>query len=481
MRRTAPLLLLATLTAALAVAPAELVPDMDRHVVQAVRHLRRVPAHDRHFVRFLSWLAVPSARLTSAQKVMRWWLNQLSTDPDVAQVEAVAGSGGTLWAIDLRDFRWNAAAWREVARREPYFREPWVMHEAAALLRVRVGEDAHEEKDGTVHVIAVVRADWLFRDSIESARSTTYYDLLFAGQRFVRGKKIDFPKDEADWNAFFGIDVTAKHLAKLKIDVRKGAITAGSNDDPVNGSIVARNNRVIQITRGPFGVAMKTFDVRVTAGDRDFIESAPDVAVGKIAFDAGELLAALPNGGQAGLLIDGKAKRIEFATGDFVHPRSADGRTPDVRTMMSCVVCHAPDGGLIPPRDTFADLLRSGVELKIKDRKVRNRTRAFFLNWEDEIAGHQRPYLKLLRLTAGVKAAELPAAFLALRDGYDDPVTPEQAAREAGVGLHAFKAAAARSVKARLGQLAAGVPIPRAAWERGAFREALLLLAAKVR
>lgn len=478
-------MVLILLLAAAALLPAaapmnERAPTLDHHVVAAVRYLRGKPAEDRYHTRFVSWMAVPRERLANAQRIMRWWLNQLSTETAVADVATVAGTGGTLWALDVRDFRWSRAAWREVARREPYCREPWLMHEAATLLRIRIGEELAEDKDGTAHVIAMVRADWLFRETIESARSTSYYDLLFAGQRFVKGKKIDFPKDEGDWNDFFGVTATAKHLAGLKIDTRRGAIVAGSRDDPIRGSIVARQNRVVQILRVPTGVAMKTFDARATAGDTDFIEKVPEVAVGKIKFDAGELLASLPNGGQAGLLINGAGKRLEFATGEFVHPKGADSRTPDVRTMMGCVVCHAPDGGVIPPRDLFRELLRSGVDLKIKDRQTRNRVKAFFLDWEDELAAYQAPYLKLIRQTAGVKAAELPALFMELRDGYDDPVTPDQAARETGYKVTEFKLAASKSIKARLNQLAAGVSVPREAWEKGGFREAALLLAAKI-
>lgn len=479
-------ILCAALLAA-AAGPSDPPATPDGHVLLAVRHLLRVPRAERCHVRFVSWLAVPRARLAPAQAVMRWWLNQLSTSPAVALPEPVPGSGGLLWALDLRDYRWNADAWRAVALREPYFREPWIGAEGARLLRVRIDEKAVESKDGTVHVIGVIRADWLFRETLESARSSSYYDLLYAGQRFGEKGKADFPADEGDWNEFFGITAVSAHLARQKIDVRRGAVVAGSRDDPARGSIVARQNRVVQILPIPTGVALKTFDARRTAGDTDFIEKAPEIAVGKIRFDAGELLASLPNGGQAGLLIDGGGKRLEFATGEFVHPRSADTRTPDVRTMMGCVVCHAPDGGVIPPRDVFRELLKDGVDLKIKDREVRNRVKAFFLDWDDSLAGWQRPYLRLIERTTGdrlgatapLKPAALVKEYLALRDWYDDPVTPAQAAAEAGHPVTAFRLAVSRSVKARLGQLAAGRSIPREAWERDAYREAALLLSAK--
>ncbi len=135
----------------------------------------------------------------------------------------------------------------------------------------------------------------------------------------------------------------------------------------------------------------------------------------------------------------------------------------------------------------FRELLKSGVDLKIKDREQRNRVKAFFLEWDDEVKGWQRPYLKLIeRSTANplisgksLTPATLMSEFLALRDWYDDPVSPSQAASELGVSTVELKYAASRSVKARLNLLAAGQSIPREAWERNAYRETALLLSAK--
>lgn len=485
----AALLALAMLAAALlpAAGPPDAPATPDAHAWLAAAHLRRVPAGERCFVRYVSWLAVPRDRVRAWQAVCVWWLNQLSTEQAVARPAAVPGSGGLLWSLDLRDYRWNARGWRQVARREPYTREPWVDAGAARLLRLLAGEESRASADGTVPLVVLVRADWLFRETLESARSDSYYDLLFAARRFPDGKEaVDFPRDEGDWNDFFGIADAAAFLARQKLDVRVGAVVAGSRDDPKGGSIVARQNRVVVILPTPYGVALKTFDAKRTAGDTDYLEKVAEVAVGKIKFDAGELLASLPNGGQAGLLIDGAGKRLEFATGEFVHPKGPDTRNPDVRTMMGCVVCHAPDGGLIPPRDAFRELLREGVDLKIKDREAANRVKAFFLRWDAKVKGWQAPYLALVAdCTAdpvtgkGMTAVALVKECLSFRDWYDDPVSPAQAACELGHPQAETRAACAKSVKARLAQLAAGKSVPREAFERGAYREAALLLSAK--
>lgn len=484
------LLLLAVMVAAAclpAAGPPDAAPTPDAHAWLAVRHLQRVPERDRCFVRYVSWLAVPREKVRTWQSVCVWWLNQLSTEQAVARPAPVPGSGGLLWSLDLRDYRWNARGWRVVARREPYTREPWVDAAAAKLLRALAGVEAEPSADGTVPLVVLVRADWLFRETLESARSDSYYDLLFAARRFPDGKEaVDFPQNETDWNDFFGIKDAADFLARQKIDVRVGAVVAGSRDDPKGGSIVARQNRVVQILPTAYGVALKTFDAKRTAGDTDYLERVPEVAVGKIRFDAGELLASLPNGGQAGLLIDGAGKRLEFATGEFVHPKGPDGRNPDVRTMMGCVICHAPDGGLIPPKDAFKELLKGGVDLKIKDRETANRVKAYFLRWDSRVKGWQQPYLALVADSTadpvtgrGLTPVVLVKEYMAFRDWYDDPVPPTQAARELGHPEPVVKGACSKSVKARLAQLAAGKPIPREAFERDAYREAALLLSAK--
>lgn len=454
--------------------------DLTSHVRLAHQHLLRVAREDRPFVRYLSWQALANHKdLATWQRVVTWWLHQLSTGPDVVRPAEVPGSGGLLWSIDLRDYGWNAAAWRAVALREPYCREPWVLHDEAEALRELISEKG-QEQNGTIHVLGLVRADWLFRESIESDRSPTYYDLLYARQRFEL-KKTNFPANEIDWNEFFGIKEVQAFLARQKIDVTRGAIVAGSRDDPARGSIVARNNRVVTILPTPYGVAMKTFDVAKTADGKDYIEFPGEVAVGKIPFDAGELLASLPNGGQAGLLINGQGIRTEVAPTTFAHNK-ADARFVDVRTMMGCVTCHAPDGGLIPPRDQFAEVLKDGIDLKVKDRVQRNKIRAFFLDWQEAVKGWQRPYLRLVERTTADRAGKALAAgllvreFLAFRNWYDDPVTSRQAARELGLAEPELRLLASVSPKARLLQLTQGKAVPRDTFEANVFRELGLLL-----
>ena len=54
--------------------------------------------------------------------------------------------------------------------------------ETAILLRKAIEVDQDPK---TLHAEAIVRADWFFRETMESVRSPSYYDLLFANQRLV--------------------------------------------------------------------------------------------------------------------------------------------------------------------------------------------------------------------------------------------------------------------------------------------------------
>lgn len=522
------------------------IANPDYHCKLAVQHLSTVvPKADWPYTRFVSLyhLQRPAvdfrkrpleifARASSdgeaqrLRRVLSWWVQQLSFETFATLPREVPGSDGRLLRLDIRDYRWTAAGWAAVAERDPYFGEPWVEHEHAEFLRNAVGYGVPDKlvKQKRFPIIAVVRADFLFRDTIETDRSTSYYDLLFSQQRFAGGAKrkveriydhpggpfrypdgsfgpvaapgkyrveadepgdvafVDFPKDETDWQKAFGIDQSAKFLREQKLNLRAGAIVPGSRDDPIKGSIVALNNRVVELHPTPTGRdALKTFDAKETAGQRDFLEKSPEVAVGDITTDAGELLAPLPNGGQAGLLIDGKGKRLEIAATTFAHNK-VDSRFIDVRTFHGCMACHGPDSGFIMPRSLTEEMLKEGIDVRIKDRAKLLAFKAFFSSLDARAKAWRGPYEALIQQTTKDargqpwKPAELTRAFLQERDRYDDPVTPQRAADELGVPVGVLKLVAVKSPLVRLNKLVQGQAIPRRVWEAEIYREAALIL-----
>ena len=476
---------LALAAAILAAGPApeqESARDCQGHLVLALADLKRredagTGEADLKQLRYLSFLAVPREKLEGFRLVLRWWLLQMSFEARPGFPEEVPGSQGALWAIDLRDYGWSAAAWRAVALREPYFRlagDAMKAEDAAALMaKLGIDQDA-----ATLHVEGIARADWLFRETIESERSQSYYDLLYSRQRFParvlrrlppRARR-NFPANVGEWEEAYGIKDARDFFRRQKIDPRNGAVVAGHRDDPVRGSIVTRNNRfleVIPLAIRAGAVATVTYDVDETAGEKDYIEQVPkalELGKVKLKFDAQELLATLPNGGQAGFLADAKGSRLEIADNKFARDPN-DPHDSRVRTMGSCVVCHSTRSGFIEPDDMVKGNAAAGVFLKIKDRAERNRIEAYFLGWEDDIASYQRPYAGLVKLATGWEPSKLSKEFAAFRLWYDAPVTQEQAARETGLDRPAFRKVAKLSPKARLAQLAAGLSVPRRTWE----------------
>jgi hypothetical protein len=311
---------------------------------------------------------------------------------------------------------------------------------------------------------------------------------------------VDFPRNTADWEKAFGVDVIKAFGKDREISLDFGAVVAGGRDDPINGSIVALNNRLLVFQTGAFGrLALRTFDTVETSGDKDYSETLIFKG-GKFkrgdgadaVNDGGELLAYLPNGGQAGLLVNGKGERVEEAAA-LVANDTADRRlNQGVRNPGSCWTCHAGSNGLIPPRDLETLDRRAGIRRKFKSKEQEQRYREFFEQLEEGTQQYTVPYERLIerttphpellpilnRTAAPWAGADIARVTGEIRDNYDAPVDAARAARELGVSEDALKYLASRSPKHRLLQLLQGRPVPAVTFERDAFRELGLLLSA---
>ena len=136
-----------------------------------------VPPKDRAYTRFLSLYDVDDLdELRTLWKFGNWWNQQMSFDEYFHLVRPVPGSGARLFALDLRHFRWNGAAWQAVARREPRFRQPWIHFKKAEILRREAGYvGVGPNGEGTTPVLVVVSWMWFLRETLETQRSTSSY------------------------------------------------------------------------------------------------------------------------------------------------------------------------------------------------------------------------------------------------------------------------------------------------------------------
>jgi hypothetical protein len=429
---------------------------MNAHVSAALRHLvTEVGEYDRCYVRYLSFYDLDEpADLRRHVKLSNWWNNQMSFDEYFHLLKPVRGTGSRLYSLDLRDYRWNSPAWYAVAAREPRFRQPWVYFREAEALRREAGYyDVRPGEDGTTPVVVVVSGMWFLRDTLETNRSTSYYDLLFAERRFaVDGEKthefrfvsvkkefwpggVDpsdgkeyergtytvrtthyrtvqdwkaydfsgFPRDEAELEKALGVDVVKAFAKREQIDVDSGALVAGGRDDPQNGSIVALQNRLVAVLDGPLGPYMKTFDVTRTAGLKDYSQSLLFAGRrfrrgegAKAVADAGEILFYLRNGGQGGILINGEGKRVEVAGSNVANDTSDRRLNPGVRTYESCLTCHSGSGGFIPPDNLYAKWKAAGIKLKFDTPEQRNRVEGFFRGLDKRMKSAQERYQDLV-------------------------------------------------------------------------------------
>jgi mono/diheme cytochrome c family protein len=497
-----------------------------------------VSPDSRCYVRFLSFYDVDDvAYLRHVWKFTDWWNNQMSFDEYFHLMKPVPGSGARLFALDLRDYRWNTAAWASVAQREPRFRQPWIHFKVAEQLRREAGYyEAKPASDGTTPVLVVVSGIWFLRDTLETQRSPSYYDLLFAEQRFTPGKKYevkltysheedwpggvdpkdgkywkkgvytvwksvyresldwkdftfkDFPKTQDELEERLGVDRIKAFARSTSTDIDGGAIVAGGRDDPQNGSIVALQNRLVVVLQGPLGPYMVTNDVAKTSGLKDYSNSL--IFAGKpfergsgarAVRDAGELLFYLPNGGQGGILVNGQGDRVELAAQTIAQETTDKSMNIGVRTYGSCATCHAGGGGYVPPKDLYASWKAMGIKHKFYDLlSARKR-------YEKLAADTTAPRPEEPPATKAWTGADVALAVGNLRTTYDNPVNLDAASRECGlpksatawlllrVGPEGPEKGVTNRYNTQAQILVQGGKVPRSAWDEDVFRQVGLM------
>lgn len=288
----------------------------------------------------------------------------------------------------------------------------------------------------------------------------------------------NFPAKGVDFERRWDGEVKAEDIKRLRIDPRVGGIAAGADGDAKHGSYVALNDRAIRIVPTRFGFVGRTFDVLKNEGDKDHIERFREIALGLAKADGGELLASLPNGAQAGLLVNANDARVEVADTRLAQIKAdkIDPRYRDVRTHMGCMACHAPTNGFISFVEQYKESAEKGVKFLVREED-RQAVRDFYESWAEDVKMWQAPYARYLeRTTRDAKGkpwtgAQAWEAVRKSRDWYDQPVTIETAALEFGLPVETLrqKLLGAREadspIDVRLNQLATGKGVPRRTWE----------------
>lgn len=159
---------------------------------------------DAPFMRYLSFATVPDdpiiAKLlefpedrATFHRTFRFWFNHVSAAKSILKGVPVDGPTGTflrtngsptLLRYDTRDApNWTRAAWVLVADRDYLFREKplgLLPNRETTFGRIITGIQVNEK---TLSAGFILSAYQLFRDGLDTGRSSTYYDLLYGHRR----------------------------------------------------------------------------------------------------------------------------------------------------------------------------------------------------------------------------------------------------------------------------------------------------------
>lgn len=315
---------------------------------------------------------------------------------------------------------------------------------------------------------------------------------LFVQQKVNTKVVKNFPGDLTDFQNRWQITDAQKSFDKLQILGKNGEIVTGSrNAAGVKGSIVAYNDRVIEVIVTAGGLPyMRTKDFKKTAGKRNPINDLQNTVFGEVVEDAGEHIFTLPCGMPTHLLTgpagEGR-KRVEAGDAELVSS-SKDPKLVVVKNQVSCFFCHAADWGVIPPsnRKVF-DTSRRGISVGVTDPVKTLGVRSFFLEWgEEEMDVWRLPYKRALRSltgrpeTGGWSGERLGQEVMRFRDWYDAPVSFNQAAAELGIPRVALLFVLLQEGGPESQILFTGGSVPRAEWDEELFPKlALIWVAAR--
>lgn len=339
--------------------------------------------------------------------------------------------GTQLYRIRLNGVQWAEQDFATVAAKSPYTRP------------------------GNLNPL-IVRADWLIWELHDGAKSDAYYRLLYGGA--------NIPKTRDQFLAFWGIDRAAnKGLEFGQIEGQSQVNKAGT------GSRWIEHN---------YGIGREHWGTRdvleVTAGKDPL--NAP---TGEFTADAEEhfvLIQKTTTAGQRGvmaatILADGKGNVQQVAPADALEDYTRLANSPVIRNPGSCISCHEI-GSQPTSVNAVAKVIRDGTLLYAKDRDTQTFIERFHLGGlNKELGRWSSDYDIACRATTGMDSRTVSRLYRQCVNQYAADVTLERAAvelltepKELSLAI-GYASANKIDVGVRLAELAAGRPIPRAAWE----------------
>jgi mono/diheme cytochrome c family protein len=201
--------------------------------------------------------------------------------------------------------------------------------------------------------------------------------------------------------------------------IRGGAVLGGV-------SIVARNNRELQLLPSPFGADERFFWRSLDVADNGKKEaSVIENFMGTLKIDGGEHIWTLRGGLHAYYIMDGQRSQVADVPVQIAqdHDNPHDAR---VIVPYKCVSCHGPKGGIRHFDDVVSRMAKNpkiGLAVitknKYRDNQLREALEDYYMSdLGTEIAKHQRSYNRIVQEVSGQDAVQVTTKYVELIDEY---------------------------------------------------------------
>jgi len=304
--------------------------------------LRRAPAEERRFLRYFTLhhlqnnpviesrdLSVYRAALSKAINSLSWH-PRIAVPREVKLTDQAEGTGGLLYAIDLRHYQWTPQTWNLIERSYPY----GVSYAASDQEELRRKQESIEEL--TSVSVPLMRADWFVATA---TRGDLYYQIL------------DLPQNETHLLRQLGVDPQAAMANPHPESIARAGFARSG---------VSAQNRLVERLVGRTGMYWRSFDFGPDAGRGKLTRFPLGPPSGNPHFDrfafrhdGGEIIFALPNQLHGYLLIDEQGDRIEVGPIHVVGDALKTAGTPAIVNAVSCFACHKH--GMIDMVDTLRE------------------------------------------------------------------------------------------------------------------------------
>lgn len=406
--------------------------------------------------RFLSAYNLAPADRDVMDKALRFTVNALNFENAMAPVVKI---GPSLWAVDIRDPGWSAAAWEKTFAQQTYFQANWLPAKEWAELLAATGS-----------AYPIVRADQFI---VLATLDPGYYDLL------------DLPRTQKEL------------LAKLKVSFAdNAAIGSDLAGNVIRDLTVTQNNRRLVRLRG-VRTTWISFDVENGKGRKNVLkqlgkpaDNEKEKELHELDADGNEIIFELANGLHGYWLNNAAGNRVAEVPAKIAKDDNYRDRT--VKAGRSCITCHA--NGMQPFRDHFSEMLETGgVGLRGLDKRTSLQLNRFYdqFRLQPLVQVDSLAFAQSVTRATGLTTAENAKAFTDFHRGY---VENRVGLREAAIDMGLPEAATlglmreALATKSflpsndpNLAQLAIGKTIARDAWEDSFFAAMVLRVDVKIK